>query len=188
MPEQKAREKFAEVVDACYERIFRGALAVAGDRHLAEELVQETLVTAFKKFDRFSGNSSPFTWLYGIMLNKYRDHCRKKRLLRRLGFVGAGENRVEANNVRAADTVLADELASRDDRGVVVEAVGRLPFKMRTVIAMHYFDDLPLDQIAGVLNCRVGTVKSRLFNARKRLYHTLKGKLKDGGQDEVPRS
>jgi RNA polymerase sigma-70 factor (ECF subfamily) len=188
MPEQKARETFAEVVDACYERIFRGAVAVAGDRDLAEELVQETFVTAFKKFDRFSGNSSPFTWLYGIMLNKYRDHCRKKRLLRRLGFVRAGENRVEANNVGAADIILADELASRDDCGVLVDAVGRLPFKLRTVTAMYYFDDLPLDQIAGVLNCRVGTVKSRLFNARERLCQALKGKLKDGGQNELPRS
>jgi RNA polymerase sigma-70 factor (ECF subfamily) len=188
MPEQEAREKFTEVVDACYQRIFRGALAVAGDRHLAEELVQETFVTAFKKFDRFSGNSSPFTWLYGIMLNKYRDHCRKKKLLRRLGFVRPGDSRVEADNVGDADIILSGELASRDDCGVLVEAVNRLPFKMRTVIAMHYFDDLPLDEIAGILKCHVGTVKSRLFNARKRLHHTLKGKLKDGAESDVPRS
>lgn len=179
MPEQEAREEFTEVVDACYERIFRGAVAVAGDRHLAEELVQETLVTAFKKFDHFSGNSSPFTWLYGIMLNKYRDHCRKKRLLRRLGFVGAGENREETNNVRAADIILADELASRDDCGVLVDAVGRLPFKLRTVTAMYYFDDLSLIEIGKILNCRLGTVKSRVFNARKRLYQALKGKLRN---------
>jgi RNA polymerase sigma factor (sigma-70 family) len=86
MPGQQNCEKFAEVVGACYQRIFRGALSVSGDPHLAEEIVQETFVLAFRKFDTFSGNSSPCTWLYRIMLNKYRDHYRRKKLLRRLGL------------------------------------------------------------------------------------------------------
>lgn len=180
MPWQRDRQDFAEVVDANYKRIFRGALSLTGDRHLAEEIVQETFILAFRKFDSFSGRSSPFTWLYGIMLNKYRDHCRKKRLLRRLGFVRADTNPGETRNVEAADSSLGDELANSDEGELLTKAVDRLPFSMRTVIAMHYFDDLTLREIAGILNCRVGTIKSRLFNARKRLYHALRGKLKNG--------
>jgi len=54
MPGQQNREEFAEVVDTCYERISRGALSVTGDTHLPEEIVQETSIIPFRKFDSFS--------------------------------------------------------------------------------------------------------------------------------------
>ncbi len=180
MPGQRDRQDFAEVVDANYKRIFRGALSLTGDRHLAEEIVQETFVLAFKKYDGFSGRSSPFSWLYGIMLNKYRGHCRKKRLLRRLGFVRADTNPGETRNVEASGSSLAAQLANHDEGELLTKAVERLPFKLQAVVAMHYFDDLPLKEIAQILHCRLGTVKSRVFNARKRLYHALRGRLQNG--------
>jgi len=180
MPGQQDRQEFAEVVDANYKRIFRAALSVTGDRHLAEEIVQETFVLAFKKFDGFSGRSSAFTWLYGIMLNKYRDHCRKRKLLRRLGFVRGDANPGEAGKVEPVGSSLSTELANSDEGEFLVNAVEKLPFKLRAVVAMHYFDDLPLHEIARILNCRLGTVKSRLFNARRRLYQALRGKVRNG--------
>ncbi len=82
MPGQRDCQEFADVVDTNYKRIFRGALSLTGDRRLAEEIVQETFILAFKKFDSFSGRASAFTWLYGIMLNKYRDHCRRRGCFR----------------------------------------------------------------------------------------------------------
>ena len=179
MPGQQDRQDFTEVVDANYKRLFRGALSVTGDRHLAEEIVQETFVVAFRKFDTFSGKASPFTWLYGIMLNKYRDHCRKRRLLRRLGFVRADVNPADIENSRTAHSSLGDKLAKSDEGEVLTKAVDRLPFKLRTVVAMHYFDGLPIHEISKILQCRLGTVKSRLFNARKRLYQSLRGKVRN---------
>ncbi len=180
MPGQQDRQKFADVVDANYKRIFRGALSLTGDRRLADEIVQETFVLAFKKYDGFSGRASAFTWLYGIMLNKYRDHCRRRKMLRRLGFVRADANLGKTKNIEVAGSSPAAQLANHDEGELLTKAVERLPFKLRAVIAMHYFDDLPLKEIAGILNCRLGTVKSRLFNARKRLYHALRGKVKNG--------
>ncbi len=188
MPGQENRHGFAEVVDANYRRIFRGALSVTGDRHLAEEIVQETFVVAFRKFDTFSGSSSAFTWLYGIMLNKYRDHCRKRKRLRRLGFVPADANPGETQSIEAVDSSLSAELANSDEGEFLAGAVDRLPFKLRAVVAMHYFDDLSLKEIAEILNCRLGTVKSRLFNARKHLYHALRGKVRDSYENAMPRS
>jgi RNA polymerase sigma-70 factor (ECF subfamily) len=177
MPGQQDRQKFAEVVDANYRRIFRGALSVTGDRHLAEEIVQETFVLAFRKFDSFSERASAFTWLYGIMLNKYRDHCRRRKLLRRLGFVRAEANPVLTRNADSKEPSPSAEVGKSEESEFLVKAVERLPFKLRTVIAMHYFDDLPLVEIAEILKCRPGTVKSRLFHARKVLYQTLRGKI-----------
>jgi len=180
MPGQQDTQNFADVADAHYRRIFRGALSLTGDRHLAEELVQETFLVALRKYENFTGAASLFTWLYGIMLNKYRDHCRRRRLLSRLGFVRAEDNLVATSNTGTENPSQADRAANRDDNHLLVEAVERLPFKLRTVIAMHYFDDMSLNEIAAILNCRLGTVKSRVFNARKRLYRTLKGKLRNG--------
>jgi RNA polymerase sigma-70 factor (ECF subfamily) len=188
MPGQRHRQKFAEVVDANYKRIFRGALSVTGDRHLAEEIVQDTFVVAFKKFGGFSDRASAFTWLYGIMLNKYRDHCRRGKLRKRLGFVRGNPDGEEIGRVVASDSTLAENLARHDEGNLLMRAVEKLPFRMRTVVAMHYFDGLRLSEIAEVLQCRPGTVKSRLFSARKRLYDVLRQKIKGDHENAMPRS
>ena len=188
MPGQQDRSDFNQVVDANYQRIFRGALSVTGDRHLAEEIVQDTFVVACRKFGGFSGRSSAFTWLYGIMLNKYRDYCRKQKRLRRLGIVRTEDNPGETRKVEDENSSTTDTLLSRDEGGFVMEAVDGLPFKMRTVIAMHYFHDLTLNEIGEVLRCSPGTVKSRIFNARKRLYRVLRGKVKGDHENAMPRS
>ncbi len=175
--DQDSRD-FAEVVDSHYDRIFRGALSVTRDKHLAEEIVQETFLSAFRKFDSFSGRSSVFTWLYRIMLNNYRKHCRGKSLLRRLGFVRAEASASHLKGISSAAFSPASELADLEERDLLVKAVDTLPPRLRIVVAMRYFDGLRLGEIAGILHCRSGTVKSRLFSARKRLCQILQRKLR----------
>jgi RNA polymerase sigma-70 factor (ECF subfamily) len=177
MSDQQDHQEFDQIVDAYYERIFRGALSVAGDRHLAEEIVQETFLSAFRKFDTFSGRSSVFNWLYTIMLNKHRDHCRRVKLLKRLGFVRGSvdpERTITATSSRSSPYA---ELAKSEKREFLRKAVYRLPVKLREVVAMHYFDDLSLNEVAEILDCNLETVKSRLFRSRKRLWQALRGKL-----------
>jgi RNA polymerase sigma-70 factor (ECF subfamily) len=181
MANQQDRKGFADVVDAYYESIFRGAMSVVGDKHLAEEIVQETFVSAFKNFHSFSGRSAIFSWLYGIMLNKYRDHCRKRKLLKRLGFVRGdvgprpSENASFKVSFRHADPYA--ELARSEESRLLIKAVYQLPAKLREVVAMRYFDGLPLSDIAEILKCRLGTVKSRLSRARERLLQSLQKEL-----------
>ena len=170
-------QKFADIVEAYYESIFRGAISVARDRHVAEEIVQSTFVSAFKKFDSYSARSSVFTWLYGIMLNKYRDHCRKRRLLKRLGFVRGEAIPGGTNNARSRTPSPYAELASSEECALMMGAMDRLPVKLRVVVAMRYFDGLPLNEIAGTLRCSLGTVKSRLSRAKERLSHLLRKEL-----------
>jgi len=166
-----------EIVDAYYERIYRGALSLTWDKDLAEEIVQETFVAALRKLESFSGRTSVFTWLYRIMLNKYRDHCRRKGLLRRLGFVRAEAHRSRTEIVKSGDASPAAELAISEERQLLKCAVDRLPEKLQIVVIMHYFNGMPLNEVAQVLNCRLGTVKSRLYSARRRLYQMLQAKL-----------
>jgi RNA polymerase sigma-70 factor (ECF subfamily) len=167
----------ADPISVHYERIFRAALSLTWERDLAEDIAQETFRAAFTKLDSFSGKSSAFTWLYRIMLNKYRDLCRKKGLLRRLGLVRAEANAEEAGRVSSKDPSPAAELQKSEEREKVRIAVANLPRKLQLVVVMHYFDDLPLTEVSRILNCRLGTVKSRLFAARKRLHQSLEGKF-----------
>lgn len=189
MARQQDRQSFDEVADAYYERIFRGALSVTGDRHLAEEIVQETFVSALKKFDGFSGKSSVLSWLYAIMLNKYRDHCRKAKLLKRLGFVRGGTKPGQARRVTSNNGCPWAELADSEESELLLKAVYSLPVRLREVIAMRYFDGLSLKELASVLNCRLGTVKSRLANARKRLHRALRqGEIGNHHENAVPKT
>jgi len=177
MSGQEKKPDFAEVVEAHYERVLRGALSVTRDRHLAEEIVQETFLSAFRKFDSFSGKSSVFTWLYRIMLNNCCKHHRRKKLLRRLGFVRSEANPNLAQSVSSENSSPAGEAAASEQKELLMRAVDKLPARLRMPVSMHYFDDLTLKEIAEVLNCRLGTVKSRLFQARKRLCETLQKEL-----------
>lgn len=177
MPDQQDHHEFDEIVEAYYERIFRGALSVTGDKHLAEEIVQETFLSAFKTLHTFSGRSSVFSWLYTIMLNKHRDHCRRVSLRKRLGLVRSDAGPARPGTVTSAGPSPYAELARSERRELLRRAVYKLPVKLREVVAMHYFDDLSLSEVAAILDCNVETVKSRLFRSRKRLRRTLRGKL-----------
>ena len=188
MSGQEKKQEFAQVVDDQYERIFRAALSVTGDRHIAEEIVQETFLSAFRRFDGFSGRSSVFTWLYRIMLNNYCRYCRRQSLLRRLGFVRTDANPSHARNMVSRGLSPAAELANLEETELLRKAVNDLPPRLRVVVAMHYFDGLRLSDIARILNCRLGTVKSRLFTARKRLCQTLQSKVEHRYADAVPKS
>ncbi len=150
---------------------------MTGDKYLAEEIVRETFLSAFRKFHTFSGTSSVFNWLYTIMLNKHRDYCRRIKLLRRLGFVRPGASPQRSRTVFSGGNSPYAELAKSEKGEMLRKAVYRLPVKLREVVAMHYFDDLSLNEVAKILDCNLETVKSRLFRSRKRLRQTLRGKL-----------
>jgi len=188
MSGQQKSQQFAEVVEAHYERIFRAALSLTRDRHLAEEIVQETFVSAFRKFDGFSFRSSVFTWLYRIMLNNCCKHWRRESLHRRLGLLRADANPVPVEVVTSRFSSPSEELANSEERGLMARALNALPAKLRVVVAMHYFDGLPLNEIAQILGCRLGTVKSRLFNARKRLCRVLQREFRYGCEEAMPNS
>jgi RNA polymerase sigma-70 factor (ECF subfamily) len=79
--------------------------------------------------------------------------------------------------VVSRDSSPAAEAVRSEERELLRNAIAELPTKLRVVVAVHYFDGLPLNEIARILGCRLGTVKSRLFNARKRLCQTLQRTL-----------
>jgi RNA polymerase sigma factor (sigma-70 family) len=128
---------------------------LTGDVGAGEDIAQEALTRAWARWGRVSRLDSPEAWTYRVAVNLARSRRRRQqaeqRALARVG-VGAGELATE----------VADSMAVRD-------AVGALPERMRAALVLRYFADLPVAEVAEVLECAPGTVKSLTSQAIDRL-------------------
>jgi RNA polymerase sigma-70 factor (ECF subfamily) len=152
-------------------RLFRQAISLCGENALAEDLAQDTFVEAWKCLRRYNGRCRFFTWLYAILLNRYRNVRREKRPVP-LSVLSSAEHESARHAIdRLTDsTCQPDEAAQQAERDVLLhQAIQKLPHKHREVIHLRFFVDDSLDGIAAALNCSVGTVKSRLFHALEKL-------------------
>ena len=161
-----------DAVPALYARFGRPLYAYArglvGDDGLAEEVVQDTFVAAWRGAAGFEGRSSAASWLFGIARRQARDRIRRPQL------ETEGEERLEGLRAEGHEPEAA-ALASAS-RAEVVEALERLSATDREVLVLTFAHELSGPEIAEVLEIPEGTVKSRLFNARRRLRAQLVGR------------
>lgn len=152
-----------DVEESCtlyFARIHRAALVMTGNPWDADDLAQETFLTAARKHDRFEGRSSPFTWLYGILINSERRRRRASGLKQRSLRVLGSEGRAEERCAPAAETPL--EVA--EWKRSMWSLVARLPDGQRQALVLRFSEQLRYDEIAAAMGCPIGTVKSRIFN------------------------
>ncbi len=162
-------EAFGELCRLYQTRVFRQAMLLSGNVNTAEELAQETLVEAWKALGRFKGGCQFFTWLCAILLNRYRNSVRARRLITFSDLAHSGPDAVQAPMDTAAG-IAPDELIAQEERQRLVrECLEALPGKQQQVIYLRFFTGESLEGIAAALGCSVGTVKSRLFYAMERL-------------------
>lgn len=151
------QERFIEEVRGQQEPLRRFLLALcAGDGALADDIAQESLVRAYVASGSFLGLSKFSTWLFRIAYNCYIDHCRKAR---------PGQAPVEeAASLPAGD---ASDAAFRYQQ--LYQALERLPQKEKAAIALFYFEDRSIKEIAAILDMPQGTVKYQLSMGRQHL-------------------
>lgn len=135
----------------------RFAAARLRDRHRAEDALQETFLRAWRSADRFDPErGSMRTWLFGIMRNLLIDLARANALRRQVA-------------VTTIDTEVPDRVDATLDALVVADAIESLSPVHRAVVVACYLDGQPHGRVAELLQLPVGTVRSRLFYARKTL-------------------
>lgn len=137
------------------------AYTLCRDRHGAEDLAQETLVAAWRSLARFDGRCKFSSWLYGILKNR---------------SLKAGPQRVSpsiedlpAETLPQHATTPAQDAEQAEDAIQVRAAVASLPDEHRQVIELRFFAGASLEEIAGLLDCPLGTVKSRLHHGLEKL-------------------
>jgi RNA polymerase sigma-70 factor (ECF subfamily) len=161
---------FKTLVDRYKKRIYSIAYQMTGNHSDADDAAQETFIRAYRGLRYFKGQSNFYTWLYRIMINCCMDVLRKRK--RR------GE--IELNEALDADVYAGDSRGADRDaqlgelRGAVRQALASLPRKQRMALVLHEFDGIPHAEIAKIMRCSEGTVRSRLHYARLRMQEKLK--------------
>lgn len=139
------------------------------DRYQAEDIAQEVFCKIYEKLDCFRGDSSYYTWIYRITINKCRDFLASSSFKRLLLMGNPSEMERQR---KLADT---NRLLEQVEGGELFSKVMDLPTKYRIVIVLYYFEDMTTVEIARILNLKESTVRTRLCRAREKLKKTLAG-------------
>ncbi len=158
-----------KVTDEHFARIHRAALVMSGNPWDADDLAQETFLVFAAQADKFEGKSSVYTYLYGILLNLDRRERRRHGIKRRkLKVLWDNEPRQE-RTCPAAET----RIEVTEWKKSLWAWVEKLPDGQRHVLVLRFSEGLRYDEIATVLDCPLGTVKSRIFHGLSTLRKML---------------
>lgn len=158
-----------------FARIHRAALVLSGNPWDADDLAQETFLVLARHSQQFSGRSSLYTWLYGILLNLDRVHRRRSGLGRRkLQVLWEGQGGQERSSPPASAPVEVNEWKKS-----LWAHVAELPDGQRQALVLRFSESLSYDEIAEALDCPLGTVKSRIFHG----LLSLRRMLEEAGDD-----
>ena len=164
---------------------YQGRIAALISRYVSdagevEDVTQEAFIKAYRALRKFRGDSAFYTWLYRIAANAAKNHLVAKG--RRPGAdatiedaEGYDEGGLLSESASPEALAMGKELAE-----VVESALNELPDELKAALILREFDGLSYDDIADVLGCPVGTVRSRIFRAREAIDQRVKGQISGG--------
>jgi RNA polymerase sigma-70 factor (ECF subfamily) len=156
----KTEYSYSEMVDEYANSLYKFCRSIAFSKQDAEDLFQETFLKALEQFEKVKQSGNPRNFLFATAAYIQKSRKRKFAVRRRLAptvplndFIVSGENQ-------------EDDLLAQEQSRQVREAVFSLPDKLRIPVILYYGMELPISEIAGIINRPGGTVKSRLHKAR----------------------
>ncbi len=169
-------DAFGILVKRYEKQIVNYVFRMIGNYQDALELSQEVFLKAYLALKSYKSEYSFSTWLYKIARNRTIDFIRKKKL-NTVSIEGKGDE--DGLKPQYEDSGLRpDEVYEKKRRAVLVEkAVAKLPEEYREVIIMYHVDGLKYEEISDILGLPIGTVKNRIFRARKMLKDMLEGEV-----------
>lgn len=170
------REAFDEIVARYKDGIYNYIRRMISDREDVEDLTQEVFVRAFASIKTFRRESSLRTWLYRIASNLCVDKYRRAGAERQFVALDCWRDDEESNETELPDSTHDPQrIHERAElQSEVQKAISRLPDKLRAAVLLYDLEGLSYEEISDALGCPVGTVKSRLFNARVQLRDLLR--------------
>ncbi len=181
--EAHVKVAFEEIFQRYQTMVYNLTYRILGDREEALDVCQEVFLAVFRKLDRFRGESSLKTWIYRIAINRASNRCRWWNRLRRRGTVSLDEHLCEDDNRTFSDTLESTghspetSVLMQEKRQEIEHALQRLPMSQRIVVIMRDVEGLSYEEISGLLQVSLGTIKSRIARGREELKRRLNGTL-----------
>ena len=173
-------QAYDELVRRYQERIYGTVYHMTSNHEDANDLVQETFVKAYQALKSFKGGSSFYTWVYRIAVNKTINFLKQRK-----NRQGMSLNDLDFNAENDPDLVALishktprREAALAELQEKLNEAMAKLSDVHRLVVTLHDVQGVPHEEIAQIMDCNIGTVRSRLFYARQQLQGYLADYLK----------
>jgi RNA polymerase sigma-70 factor (ECF subfamily) len=145
-----------------FPKLMHFARRITSSFEIAEEVANDVLMTVWRSADRFEGRSKPSTWIFGIA---YRVAMKQR-----------GRNERHAGNIELDEGLVADGVDTEQKvihRRDLARAMAQLKPEQRAVVELTYFNGYLYTEIAEILDCPVGTVKTRMMTARRHLRNIL---------------
>ncbi len=167
-------DAFSELVAAHEDRVFAICLRMLRNREAALDATQDTFLTVFRKADRYKAKAAFSTWLYRVTVNTCYDHLRREKRKK----ADQLPDSYDPVDVQAMDPFKAVEV-----RPDIEEALANLSVEFRAAVVLVDLQGMSLEQASDTLEVPTGTVKSRLFRARRQLAQIL-GNLRPPGEHQ----
>tara|TARA_Y100000590_G_C15407660_1_gene896367 strand:+ start:240 stop:863 length:624 start_codon:yes stop_codon:yes gene_type:complete len=149
-------------------RIIGIVMKYVKDIQIAEDVAQETFLKAYKSLDSFREESAFYTWIYRIAANTAKNYLTSKKRKKEYSETELQTSTEQPNlfDIPGGDSP-EEILAANNLREVILESLSSLTEDIRTAISLREFENLSYEEIAEVLNCPIGTVRSRIFRGRE---------------------
>lgn len=150
--------------------VFRLALSIVGNQPEANEITQETFLSALRSLASYREKSSFKAWLYAIALNHSRNYLRKRKVIERLRATLTSVFRLDIEKQPSPE----DMAIQSEKEAAVWQSLNGLDERHRIVVILRYFHELSIAEISDILAVNEGTIHSRLHTAREKLRDALK--------------
>ena len=138
------------------------------DDHEVADVTQEAFIKAYRALPNFRGDSQFYTWLYRIAINTAKNYLVSKSRRPANSDIDIVDAEQFANNERLIDESSPENALFKDElEKVINDTLSSLPEDLRTALTLREFEGLSYEDIAAVMDCPVGTVRSRIFRARE---------------------
>lgn len=155
-------------------KVLRTAFLLCKNKDLAEDITQETFIRVFSKINTFIGESNSFdSWIYSVTLNVAKNIFRKQKLLNFFSPISDHEE-------LRSPIIIEEDYEKKEREELLLATINKLPYKFKEVIILKYYNDFSQEEIASILNIPIGTVKSRINSALKKIKSNLNNNSLEG--------
>jgi len=138
------------------------------------DVVQEAFIKAYRALENFRGESAFYTWLYRIAVNTAKNYLVSRNRRPPSLDIDATSSQYSEENSQLQDHDSPENILYKDElESIISNAIKELPEDLRTALMLREFEDLSYEQISDIMDCPVGTVRSRIFRAREALEEKI---------------